>query len=430
MRSLGPSFVTSILVASLSGAAGCYATRGRDDVGPVDAFRHDARGVTTIDTGGPSPLDTGPFIFRDGDGPRDTPFCTCASDADCPPPPPSWNCLAPFCSGACTCTYRLEPERCEPEGICQPTGECLARDLPDSGMPVDRDAALLRRDSGPLVPDTGIHGPDPDAAFLDAGFVVPDAFFVPRDAFVAPIDAFVPPIDAFVPPGRDAGRPPSSDALRFTSTQVMTVPNRPALSIGPELTLELWARLRSPGVLAIKGDPSIGSHLYFELRPSADGSFRTFWLGWSSGGSRVIVEIDRPIGFDTWTHFAIVQQGSSTGRVQLELFVDGESVSGAIDAGDTASFLESFNSSPFVIGRTEMDVDEVRLWRVPRRRAAIQGFMRTELTPGVSGLVAYWPLDGVGQVVLDRSLNGNDGFRGGSPAEDAGDPTWIADGAF
>ncbi len=417
--------VSALCSLALLAATGCYATHGPDDIGPVDAFAHDAFGLDARTT----PSDTGPFIFRDAPPTGDVPFCLCATNADCPPPPPSWNCLAPLCSD-CTCTYRLEPERCEPDGVCEPTGECFPRVSPDSGVPVDRDAALLRRDSGPLVPDTGIHGPDPDAAFLDAGFVIPDAFFVPRDAFVVPIDAFVRPIDAFVPPGRDAGRPPSSDALRFTSSQVMTVPDRPALSIGPDLTLELWARLRSTGVIAIKGDPSIGSHLYLELRPSADGSFRTFWLGWSSGGSRVIVEIDRPIGFDTWTHFAIVQQGVSTGRVDLELFVDGESASGVIDAGDTSSYLESFNSAPFVIGRTEMDVDEIRLWRVPRRRAAIQGFMRTELTPGVSGLVAYWPLDGVGQVVLDRSLNGNDGFRGGSPAEDAGDPTWIADGAF
>jgi hypothetical protein len=94
------------------------------------------------------------------------------------------------------------------------------------------------------------------------------------------------------------------------------------------------------------------------------------------------------------------------------------------------SYLGSFNSAPFTLGRADMDVDEVRLWRVARGQAAIRGFMRSELMPGVSGLVAYWPLDGVGQVVLDRSLNGNDGFRGSSPAEDGSDPTWIADGAF
>ncbi|MBN8612529.1 MAG: LamG domain-containing protein [Deltaproteobacteria bacterium] len=421
----------ALALVSLLALSGCYATNGRDDSGPVDAFRHDAPGLDAagVDARSTVSLDTDPFVFPDGGAPGDVGFCLCASDADCPPPPPSWNCLSPFCSD-CTCTYRLVPELCGPEGVCQPTGECLPRDLPDTGMPIDRDAALLRRDGGPFTPDTGLHGPDPDAGVFDAGFVRPDAFFVPRDAFVVPVDAFVAPIDAFVPPGRDAGRPPSSDALRFTSAQAMTVPDRPALSVGPDLTLELWARLRSPGVIAIKGDPSIGSHLYLELRPSADGTFRTFWLGWSEGGTRVIVEVDRPIAFDTWTHFALVQQGASTGRLNMELFVDGESASGVIDAGDTSSYLASFTSSAFVIGRTEMDVDEVRLWRVARRRAAIQGFMRTELTPGVSGLLAYWPLDGVGQVVLDRSLNGNDGFRGNSPAEDGADPTWIADGAF
>ena len=191
----------ALALASLLVLGGCYATNGRDDSGPVDAFRQDAPGLDAagIDARSTVTLDTDPFVFPDGGALGDVGFCLCASDADCPGPPPSWNCLSPFCND-CTCTYRLEPELCGPEGVCQPTGECLPRDLPDTGVPVDLDASLVRRDGGPLTPDTGLGALDGSFLRPDALVVPRDAFVVPRDAFVVPVDAFVAPIDAFLPP--------------------------------------------------------------------------------------------------------------------------------------------------------------------------------------------------------------------------------------
>jgi hypothetical protein len=374
-RALGAS---CLAVAALGG---CYRTNTvgeARDVGPVDARALDAPGADAPrpDVGLDDRFDVG----------VDASACACASDSDCPPPPPSWNCLQPLCTG-CACTFRIEPALCGPGASCDALGNCSAVgidahvELPDAGPPPD---------IGPLL------------------------------------DAFVPTPDAFV---RDVGTPPSSDALRFARDDQMTVPDRPGLSIGPDLTFEMWARLRSGGILAIKGDRSIGSHLYLEALDPVGDTFRTFWLGWSVRGERVMVVVDRPVPRDVWTHFAIVQRGTSTGRVELQLFVDGEGT-GVFDAGDVSSYIASFNSSPLVIGRADIDLDEVRLWRVARSQTAIQAFMRTELDPSSSGLAAYWPLDGIGQVVLDRSLNGNDGFRGISPSEDGADPVWIPDGAF
>jgi len=363
-----------VLLLAVTLVAGCYQTNERGDgtdAGPVDARALDAR---RLDPDAPA-----------ADAALDALGCLCTADSDCPPPPPSWNCLEPVCS-LCACALRIAPERCGPGASCDALGNCSRLDV---------DAFLEPVDAGP-----------------------------PADAFTPPPDAFVP--DAFVP---DAGAPPSSDALRFLRDDQMTVPGRPALSIGPDLTLELWVRLRSSGVLAIKGDTSIGSHLYLEALEPVGDVFRTFWMGWSGGGERVLVVVDRPVMRDVWTHFALVQRGSSAGRVEMELFIDGEST-GAFDAGEVSSYIGSFNSAPFVIGRTDMDVDEIRLWRVARSGEAIRAFMRAELAPGSSGISAYWPLDGIGQVVLDRSLNGNDGFRGTSPSEDTADPSWIPDGAF
>ncbi|MBX7193955.1 MAG: LamG domain-containing protein [Sandaracinaceae bacterium] len=387
---------SSLLAALLSLAlGGCYATHGADDAGPIDARAVDAHGLD-------APAVDGTAITPDAHvvG-RDEGICFCASDSDCPPPPPSWNCLVPVCS-ACVCGYRQEPALCGADAFCDAMGNCQRIERWDTG-PIDR----------------------PDASIMPL-----DAFVAPVDAFVAPVDAFVAPIDAFA---SDAGRPPTSDALRFTSDEVMTVPDRPALSIGPELTLELWVRLRSEGILAIKGDPSVGSHLYLEARPpDPDGVFRTFWVGWSYTGTRVIVEVHGEVPADTWTHFALVQRQSTTDRVEVMVYLNGESAVGPepIDAGDVASYLASFNAAAFTVGHADMDVDEIRLWRIARGQSGIQAYMRSELSPGISGLIAYWPLDGVGQVVLDRSLNGNDGFRGSSPAADRADPSWTLDGAF
>lgn len=370
---------------------GCYRTNTRGemrDAGLADARSVDAWAVDAwaVD----ARMDVGP-----SDAGADGSECACIASSDCPPPPPSWNCLLPECL-SCVCTFRMEPSLCGPGAVCDALGDCRA---------VPMDAFVPALDVGPR----------------------PDAFVVPVDAGPRP-DAFVAPVDAG--PGPDAFVAPSSDALRFATDDQMTVPDRPGLSVGPDLTLEMWVRLRSGGILAIKGERSVASHLYLEALPPVGDTFRTFWLGWSVRGERVMVVVDRPVPRDVWTHFALVQRGTSAGRVEIELFVDGEST-GVFDAGEVGSYVGSFNSAPLIIGRADADLDEIRLWRVARTRAAIQAFMRTELDPGArSGLVAYWPLDGVGQVVLDRSLNGNDGFRGVSPADDGADPGWIADGAF
>ncbi len=265
----------------------------------------------------------------------------------------------------------------------------------------------------------------PDAFFARPDAALPDAFFARPDAALP--DAFFARPDAALP---DAALPPTSRALRFTAEQVMTVPDRPALSIGPDLTLELWARLRSPGVIVIKGDPRVAYHLYLELLPSPDGALRTFRFGFAGEG-RAPFEIDRPIARDTWTHFALVQRARPRGRLEVELFIDGESASGGpLVYATVDDYLTTFNTQPLLFGRMDMDLDEVRLWRVPRTLATLRAFMRRELPPRASGLAAYWPLGGVGQVVLDRSLGGNDGFRGTMTDEDRADPTWIPDGAF
>ena len=378
--------------------SGCYRINGPGDVGPVDAFRLDAFTMPRdVGTDGP------PIARMDAPLELDASMCLCAGDADCPAPPPSWNCLVASCS-ACACSLRREPDRCGPGAGCDATGLCfaLASDAGADAIVPRPDAFLSRPDAGSL-----------------------DAFFVPLDAPLVPVDAFVSRPDAFSP---DTGRPPSSDALRFTTSQVMTVPDRLALSAGPELTLELWVRPRSAGIIAIKGSSAVGSHLYVEAVPTSDAGSVTFRLGWSFTGTRVVVEPAGVARLGEWVHLALVQRTSGD-RVSVALFLDGESAE-EYDAGTVESYLASFNSAPFAVGGADMDVDEIRLWRVARGQAAIVGFMRSELMPGVSGLIAYWPLGGVGQVVLDRSLNGNDGFRGTSPAEDTADPTWIADGAF
>lgn len=392
---------SSLLV--LGALEGCYATHV-DVSRAADAPGRDAH----IDVRAPSDVFPGPNdVPADAGGDA---FCACSTDLDCPEPPPSWNCLVRWCE-RCMCGFLRDPALCGPSTRCDEAGTCHALDA----------------DAGP--PDAGIDASEPVDAHRPASdaYAPPlDAFSVPRDASMIPVDARAPPLDAAIRP--DAA--PTSDALRFRATDVMTVPDRIALSLGPELTLEFWVRLRSGGVLAIKGDLTAAAHLYVEAAPPVGSTINRLSFGWTVGGARSVADAYSSIPVDVWTHFAFVQRATMRGRVEVQVFVDGELVLGPVDVGDASNYLASFNAAPFTLGRADMDLDEVRLWRVARGQAAIRSAMRSELPPGTSGLVAYWPLDGLGQVVLDRSLNGNDGFRGTSPAEDRADPQWIADGAF
>ncbi len=111
----------------------------------------------------------------------------------------------------------------------------------------------------------------------------------------------------------------------------------------------------------------------------------------------------------------------------MTLYVNG------VDTGSWAapnSLFDAINDQPILMGGFEGDIDEVRLFTFARTASAVRTTMNTRLSPPPPGMEAYWPLEESGQIVLDRTLRGNEGVLGDLTFPDPADPTWITDGAI
>jgi len=73
------------------------------------------------------------------------------------------------------------------------------------------------------------------------------------------------------------------------------------------------------------------------------------------------------------------------------------------------------------------EMDEVRIWNVPRSNEDIASFVSTQLAGDEVGLIAHWQMDeGEGQLVNDCTKNWNIGGLGvDNTAADSADPVWI-----
>lgn len=396
-RSLGLTALIALAALAAGSSAGCYRAHVLGDGTGLDGgIRRDARP--------PDGPGLGPDVPR-LDAPRvDVGLDPCAT-IDCPPPPV--GCAVSFCAEG-RCLIESIPGACPPGFVCDLSRGCVST-----------------FDGGPPPRDAGRDAPAPPR---DAPIVMRDA---PRiDAPIVPIDA--PPVDAPVVPvdaprldgGRDAG-PPTSEAFRCTSGTVITVNDRTLLSIGPEMTFELWVRARGAGPITGKGEPDGQQHLILRLEPSADGSIALVG-GWTTGAARAEVRVPFGANMGRWTHIAMVQR-LVAGGVRVELWVDAV-LSGSAVFADTTS--DSFNDVPLLMCQLDADLDEVRLWSAARSPSLIAAQRFGTVPTDSPGLLAYWPLETRSQVQLDRTLLGNDAFLGTSSVPDPADPVLIPDGAF
>ena len=186
-------------------------------------------------------------------------------------------------------------------------------------------------------------------------------------------------------------------------------------------TFELWVRSRESGDqdFCRKGDAS-ANHLYLGLRGGHVA------MGWQVFPREYLVT-GPALARDRWTHLALVVTEAPASTHSMELFVDGVSVASRSSVPD---LFRSFNDVEFVCGHADFDVDEIRVWRFPRTGPQIRVNMRSRISGSIPGMVAYWRLDGSGQIVLDYTASGNVGILGQLTTPDPADPTWILDGPF
>jgi len=293
--------------------------------------------------------------------------------------------------------------------------------LPDGGLDAGRDA--------PLPFDAGRDAGGLDVGSVDAGPVDGPAFDTPRDAppFDTGRDAGrdAPlPFDAGRDAGFDAGRPPTSMARRCTTSTVITLPDRPVLST-EIMTLELWALVRGPGVIARKGD--VGNRRHLDLVVEGTGASSTLRTSWGTG--TLFESVSAPFGdhVGVYTHIAIMVRLGPDGRYDLELWINAERVGAVTLPGPV--FL-AFNNTPLLLCSFDGDLDEVRMWGSPLEADVLEARRFGTISTTTGGLLAYWPIEGGGQIIFDRTLRGTDGVAGDFSTPDPRDPLAILGGAF
>jgi len=165
-------------------------------------------------------------------------------------------------------------------------------------------------------------------------------------------------------------------------------------------TIELWARRQSTGswdAFAGQGAASGGQGLFFALRDN-DVAVFSFYAG---GLYTTNTYTD-----SGWHHWAVTYD-PSTGRC---LYRDGTLV---VSDGNTTPYTGTgafvIGSIPWSVSANAFDgqIDDVRIWNVPRTQTEIAANMSHSLTGEESNLVAYWNFDeSDGSIVDDATGNG------------------------
>lgn len=138
---------------------------------------------------------------------------------------------------------------------------------------------------------------------------------------------------------------------------------------------------------------------------------------------------------DTWHHVAVTRNTSG----DLALYIDGEKRASCEGTGvpssnnfQVLSIGCTFGTIGPPPGGTEPPIwffpgliDEPAMWNVALSEMQIADVFNVGIDPLSTGLVGYWAFEeGTGQVVVDMSLAGNDGFLGETPEVDSADPIW------
>jgi len=194
-------------------------------------------------------------------------------------------------------------------------------------------------------------------------------------------------------------------ALRFDGiSESVTIPNKPALSIGDQYTVEAWIFAEEwksqswQGSLFSNDAHGTGEERGFAFRCGDNGKL-SFVMGASSDWNEVV----SPSIMNTkqWHHVAAVIDNGS-----MSLFVDGlEVANGTYPGAATACELAfTIGESSGFPGRVfDGIIDEIRIWNTARTASQIADNKTVDLTGTESGLVAYFPMnDGSGTTVENR----------------------------
>jgi hypothetical protein len=178
-------------------------------------------------------------------------------------------------------------------------------------------------------------------------------------------------------------------------------------------------------MIARKGEE--GGRRMFDITVTGTGAASLIRVFWSSGSASSFIEFPFGDRLGVYTHIAVVHRPTSVGGTEMELWLDARVVGTATLPGPV---FEGFNNVPFLFCSFDGDLDEIRLWGAALVGPQIASRRFGTVSASTAGLIAYWPLEGTGQIIFDRTLIGSDGVAGDFSTPDPRDPVAITDGAF
>ena len=202
-------------------------------------------------------------------------------------------------------------------------------------------------------------------------------------------------------------------ALNFNGVSgYVTITNAANFNFTGAFTVEAWIKVAALNItwqaIVTKGDSA------WRLQRYANSHVVSFS---TTGLSDLDLAGVTPVDDGNWHHVAGVYDGSG----HKYLYVDGALDASATDVSGALgqdSYPVDIGENAQITGRIwDGEIDEVRVWNMPRSQAQIQAYMNTTLTLPQTNLVAYWRFDeGGGDYAYDSSGQGQTGDLINGPA--------------
>ena len=213
--------------------------------------------------------------------------------------------------------------------------------------------------------------------------------------------------------------------LAFHGSNIVSIPDAPALRPSSAMTLEFWVEFDSvpEGQYGVLKDNGTSRQFHIGLNgTNSPGPLRKLRAAIHTTTGLHTADGATTIPFGVWMHVAETYDGSVL-RLYLNGILDGSTTINEAMIGDPVPLTMGNNPEPYPL---HGQLDEVRLWDVARTPQQLLDNLSTHLTGSEADLIGYWPLDeGSGQVVHDRTSNGDNGILGTTPTSDAADPDWV-----